>query len=57
MHSDRSLSGEAIDYFVQEGYLISSEPFAAEQIAQLLDALDEPDGGAYPFATLGDYLP
>ncbi|MFT5089605.1 MAG: hypothetical protein ACI8PG_003976 [Planctomycetota bacterium] len=57
MYSDRSLSGEAIDYFVQKGYLLSSDPFIAEQVAQLLDALDESGDGAHPLAGLVDSLP
>lgn len=57
MYSDCSLSGEAIDYFVQKGYLLSGKPFVAEQIAQLLEALEESSEGTYPVAALGDPLP
>lgn len=57
MYFDRSLSGEAIDYFLEQGYLLSSKPFVAEQIAQLLVALDESDEEGDPIAVLGDPLP
>jgi hypothetical protein len=57
MYSDCSLSGEAVDYFVQKGYLLSGKPFVAEQIAQLLEALEEPSEGACHIAVLGDPLP
>jgi|AP95_1055475.scaffolds.fasta_scaffold379908_2 ATP sulfurylase len=41
MFSDRPLSGEAIRYFVREGYLLSAEFFSPEQITQLVEALED----------------
>ncbi len=41
MFSDHCLSGEAIRHFVHEGYLLSTESFSSEQIALLVEALED----------------